>query len=370
MPIRYYYAPIRQGKLLCANRINPVATSWLGPYFSQATSQNTATANMRKKYRVALSFSGNHRPFVNKVADRLAAIYTKPAIFYDKYHEAELARPDLDIYIQDIYRERCDLFVVFISKSYAEKTWCNIEWRVVREIINQKKGEGIMLLRFDNTEIPGIVGPLDGYIEIDKKSAQKVADLIAKRLHMEPAEQQKPQASRKKLWTRRFGGLLVVVAIILVLKFALPTNTSKQQKSITDTQQKEQPNDSENKRIIKIPDVPREDVPTQKNDTQKGKVVPELTTAKFGDYKISGNVTYKQEGVSDAIVKFSNYPEGKTGVGGSFEIPITQKVTQLKIMRYEVIHPDYKTISGSTPYTNNIELYFEAKKDKVENNTP
>ncbi|HWB06876.1 MAG TPA: hypothetical protein VG796_27880 [Verrucomicrobiales bacterium] len=46
-----------------------------------------------KRFRIAFSFAGEKRDFVEKVAALLAAKFGTDAIFYDKFHEAEFARP-------------------------------------------------------------------------------------------------------------------------------------------------------------------------------------------------------------------------------------------------------------------------------------
>ena len=55
----------------------------------------TVLSTSSHRFDVALSFPGERREFVAAVADRLAAELGKERILYDKYHEAEFARPDL-----------------------------------------------------------------------------------------------------------------------------------------------------------------------------------------------------------------------------------------------------------------------------------
>jgi len=58
-----------------------------------------------RRFTVALSFPGEYRLFVSKVADLLAEKFSRPRILYDKYHEAEFARPNLDVHLPNLYRE-------------------------------------------------------------------------------------------------------------------------------------------------------------------------------------------------------------------------------------------------------------------------
>jgi len=74
-----------------------------------------------KRFRVALSFPGEKREFVEKVARFLIEAFSKDQIFYDKNFEAELARPDLDTYLQEIYHNNSELIVVFLCAEYEKK---------------------------------------------------------------------------------------------------------------------------------------------------------------------------------------------------------------------------------------------------------
>jgi hypothetical protein len=53
-------------------------------------------------------------------------------IFYDDWHTVDLAIADLDIKLYNIYTQ-AELVVVFLSKNYCERPWCNIEWRTIKE---------------------------------------------------------------------------------------------------------------------------------------------------------------------------------------------------------------------------------------------
>ena len=53
-----------------------------------------------KRFQVALSFAGEHRNFVEGVAEQLSRILGQNRVFYDRYYEAELARPNLEVLIR------------------------------------------------------------------------------------------------------------------------------------------------------------------------------------------------------------------------------------------------------------------------------
>jgi len=138
-----------------------------------------------KRFHIALSFPGEQRPFVKQVAEHLAERIGRERVLYDAYYEAELARPDLDTYLQRLYHDESELIAVFLCADYERKDWCGLEWRVVRDLIKRRRSSDIMPLRFDATEIPGLFS-IDGYAWIgDGRSAESVADLILQRWEIE-----------------------------------------------------------------------------------------------------------------------------------------------------------------------------------------
>jgi hypothetical protein len=139
------------------------------------------TAKPKKRFRVALSFAGENRSYVAAVAEHLAARLGWDRVLYDNYHAAEFARPDLDVYLQSLYRDESELIAVFLSADYERKEWCGLEWRVVRELIKKRQPESVMPLRFDMTEIPGLFSG-DGYIWLANRPPEEAAELILQRL--------------------------------------------------------------------------------------------------------------------------------------------------------------------------------------------
>ncbi len=134
-------------------------------------------------FKVALSFPGEKRSYVSKVVDLLKAKLGKDQVFYDFDYQSQLARPDLDTLLQTIYRHNCGLVVVFLCKEYAEKEWCGLEWRAVRDIIKSKENERIMFVRFDSAQIVGVLS-IDGHIDANRYSENEVAKFILERVEL------------------------------------------------------------------------------------------------------------------------------------------------------------------------------------------
>jgi hypothetical protein len=125
--------------------------------------------------------------FMVQVADILAQRLGRDRVFYDKYYEAELALPNLDTCLQEIYRDDSELIVVFLCAEYEGKVWCGLEWRAIRDLIKKRESAAIMPFRFDNTSIPGLFS-IDAYVEIGQRSPSEVASLILQRLEYNDRE--------------------------------------------------------------------------------------------------------------------------------------------------------------------------------------
>jgi hypothetical protein len=137
-----------------------------------------------RRFTVALSYPGEHRKFVSEVSGYLAERFGKPRILYDKYHEAEFARPNLDVHLPSLYRTESDLIAIFLCSEYAKKRWCNLEWRSIRQLIQTADEDRIMFLSFDEVgAIPEIgIFSGDGYVSIAERTPEEISTLILQRL--------------------------------------------------------------------------------------------------------------------------------------------------------------------------------------------
>jgi len=118
------------------------------------------------------------------VAADLAATFTEDRVLYDRFHDAEFARPDLNIYLPNLYRKESDLLVVFLCPDYPQKVWCRLEWRFIVQLIQTVDAKRIMFLSFgppgDLSDIGILSG--DGYIDVTALTPETVAAKISKRL--------------------------------------------------------------------------------------------------------------------------------------------------------------------------------------------
>jgi len=139
------------------------------------------------KFKVALSFPGEKRAYVSKVADSLRRALGIDKVFYDFDYQSQLAIPNLDLLLQKIYRDNSELIVVFLCAEYATKEWCGLEWRAIRDIIKSKDCDRIMFVRFDDAKVDGTFS-IDGYIDGQHHDFCEVAKFIMERIALHSKE--------------------------------------------------------------------------------------------------------------------------------------------------------------------------------------
>jgi hypothetical protein len=130
-------------------------------------------------FDIALSFAGEDRAYVDRVANLLRDRGVK--VFYDLFEEAELWGKDLYVHLNDLYQKRARFTVMFISAVYGAKLWTNHERRAAQARAFQEAQEYILPARFDDTEIPGVL-PTTGYVSLVGRTPEDFASLITRKL--------------------------------------------------------------------------------------------------------------------------------------------------------------------------------------------
>lgn len=131
------------------------------------------------KYDIALSFAGEDRAYVEKVAKYLTDKGIR--VFYDTYEQVELWGKDLYTHLADVYQNKAQYCIIFISKFYKEKLWTSHEMRAAFARAFSSSSEYILPARFDDTEIIGINYTL-GYIDLRVTSPKLLADYATKKV--------------------------------------------------------------------------------------------------------------------------------------------------------------------------------------------
>ncbi len=131
-------------------------------------------------YHVALSFAGEDRDYVEKVAINLKAAGVE--VFYDLFEEADLWGKDLYAHLSEVYQKKAIYTVIFVSAAYREKLWTNHERRSAQARAFSESSEYILPALFDKTvEIPGLL-KTKGHIDLTTKTPEQLADLIVEKL--------------------------------------------------------------------------------------------------------------------------------------------------------------------------------------------
>lgn len=134
-----------------------------------------------KRFRIAFSFAGEKREFVEKVARILANRFSEDKILYDRFHNSEFSRSDLAFYLPDLYEKESDLVVAVFCPDYDKKEWCGLEWNAIFGLLKQRKVGEVMLARFKRVEGKGLRG-LAGYFDLDDLTPERAANDILERL--------------------------------------------------------------------------------------------------------------------------------------------------------------------------------------------
>ena len=130
-------------------------------------------------FDVVLSFAGEERPFVERVANYLSTHGAK--VFYDQHEIVTMWGKDLAEHLDAIYGGDAKFCVMFISENYAKKMWTIHERRsAVAKALSETK-EYILPVRFDGTKLPGIPSTM-GYVDATGRSPEDVARLIMAKL--------------------------------------------------------------------------------------------------------------------------------------------------------------------------------------------
>jgi hypothetical protein len=131
------------------------------------------------QYDVALSFAGEERAYVTRVADALRDAGV--TVFYDEYEEVALWGKDLYSHLDHVYREQARYCVLFLSENYARKVWTNHERASAQARALEEHQEYVLPARFDNTAIDGL-RPTISYVSLVEREPEALAQLIVAKI--------------------------------------------------------------------------------------------------------------------------------------------------------------------------------------------
>lgn len=136
----------------------------------------------KPKYQIGLSFAGEDRAYVDQVANELKELGV--TVFYDNYEQIDLWGKDLYQHLNDVYKNKCEYCIVFISEHYAKKVWTIHELKSAQTKAFNENKEYILPVKFDDTELPGVNSTV-GYIDCNKVTAKELAKLASRKVENE-----------------------------------------------------------------------------------------------------------------------------------------------------------------------------------------
>lgn len=132
-----------------------------------------------KEYEICLSFAGEDRKYVDDVANILKNDGVK--VFYDDFEKINLWGKDIYQHFADVFENKANFCIIFISNNYKNKLWANHELKNAQARAIKENREYILPARFDETELPGITHTT-AYIDLRRHSPNEFADIIKKKL--------------------------------------------------------------------------------------------------------------------------------------------------------------------------------------------
>jgi Tol biopolymer transport system component len=181
-----------------------------------------------KRFRIALSFAGEKRAFVEEVARVLAKCFSEEEILYDEFHEAEFARHDLGIQLPKLYGEQSELIVPVLCPNYDPKRWTGWEWLHIYSLLTKADGHRVMPCRFQHAIADGLSAAA-GFIELDHKTPMETAALILQRLAINEGKPKDyytdtvpAQLPRRRSWIKAAAAMVGLVILSLVVYFLRP----------------------------------------------------------------------------------------------------------------------------------------------------
>lgn len=128
-----------------------------------------------RSFSVGLSFAGEQRDYVESVALGLKARGVD--VFYDAFHEVQLWGCNLVDTLDDLYSERMNAVIIFISKEYVEKPYTDVERQAALAKAIRTRQKYIYPVRFDGVKLPGLPSTIS-YLEAAKNTPEQLAAKI------------------------------------------------------------------------------------------------------------------------------------------------------------------------------------------------
>src|SRR5580692_9058187 len=132
-----------------------------------------------RRWDVALSFVGEQRDYVRRVAGALKARGVR--CFYDADEQIRLWGTHLAEELPRIYAEESAAVVVFVSAEYAGADWTRLERRAAFSRAVAEAGVYVLPARFDDSQLPGLLPDVVS-VDLRRYTPGQFADLVVAKL--------------------------------------------------------------------------------------------------------------------------------------------------------------------------------------------
>ena len=106
-------------------------------------------------------------------------------MFYDGFQEVWLWGRDGEETFHEVFAEKTNYVVMFISVEYVKKRWTRVERKAALSRMIGEEAEYVLPVRFDDTAVPGLPDTVL-YLRANKYSPAELAALIAEKLGVAP----------------------------------------------------------------------------------------------------------------------------------------------------------------------------------------
>lgn len=131
------------------------------------------------EFDVALSFAGEDREYVEKVAGHLVNAGVK--VFYDNFEKHDLWGKELVTYLTELYEEKCKYVIIFASENYNIKGWPTVERIASLSRILNGEYESILPVKMEEIVIKGLTKS-KGYLDSKENTPEEIAEIFIKKL--------------------------------------------------------------------------------------------------------------------------------------------------------------------------------------------
>jgi TIR domain len=126
------------------------------------------------EFDIAVSFAGENRDYVSEV---VKAVKGDVRVFYDEDYEAESWGEDGIEYFTNVYMNRAQYVLMFVSRQYAEKMWTKVERRSALARAATQRSAYVLPVRLDDTQLEGLL-PTVIYLDSRRLGIEELASAI------------------------------------------------------------------------------------------------------------------------------------------------------------------------------------------------